>query len=374
MYDRNKPGYTSNLLATNTKKQGNVMKTVTIGTMLAVLLLGSAGYAQAAALNPDTDPNRIDWSKLDSKFGPLPKPPVGTKVGGVVKTMINEYWRSLATGYRTEAKPVGVTVQAQGPQNEEDQLGQLSLAQNMLSQGYNALMLSPITDSNLQPVLEDARQQHIPVVDVDDAVFPDAEHFVGNVQGENGVRAAHWFIQHHPGGGKVAVIEGIAGSYAAKYRTAGFVDTVSKGGKFTVVASVPGNWDRQKSYEAASTILNQHPDLIGFYCNNDGMALGVLEAVKSANALGKVAVIGTDGWTDALKSIRDGELTGTIDSFPDVTGEIAVDVAIRLIASQSLPRVVTTPQALITKENYDHYFGKGVNPRDALLADARSDH
>ena len=354
------------------------MKTVFNGLILGSLLaipFGAGVHAQS--LNPDREPSRIDWSQLDGKFGPVPKPPAGTRVGGVVKTMINEYWRSLAKGYRAEAKPVDVTVEAQGPQGEEDQLGQLALAQNMLSQGYKALMLSPITDSNLQPVLDDARQQHIPVVDVDDAVFPDAEHFVGNVQSDNGVRAARWFIEHHPDGGKVAVIEGLAGAYAAKYRTQGFVDTITKattkgggkGGKFTVVASVPGNWDRQKSYEAASTILNQHPDLVGFYCNNDGMALGVLEAVKSANALGRVAVIGTDGWTDALRSIKAGELTGTIDSFPDVTGQIAVDVALRLIAGQQLPRVVTTPQALITRDNYDRYFGDGVDARKVLLAD-----
>ena len=346
---------------------------VVLGTLMLAGSLAAATAAHAqGALDPDQDPSRIDWSQLDGKYGPVPKPPAGTRVGGVVKTMINEYWRSLAKGYRAEAKPLDVDVVAQGTQNEQDQLGQLALAQNMLTQGFKALMLSPITDSNLQPVLEDARRQHVPVVDVDDAVFPDAEHFIGNVQGENGVRAARWFIARYPHGGKVAVIEGLAGSYAAKYRTAGFVDTLKKNGAFTVVASVPGNWDRQKSYEAASTVLDQHPDLVGFYCNNDGMALGVLEAVKGANALGKVAVIGTDGWSDALKSIKAGELTGTIDSFPEVTGEIAVDVALRLIGNQSLPRVVTTPQALITRDNYDHYFGDGVDVRRVLLADAQA--
>lgn len=339
--------------------------------IVSSLVLAVAARAADTTLNPDRETSRIDWSQLDGKYGSVPKPAAGTRVGGVVKTMINEYWRSLAKGYETEAAAFGVQVQAQGTQNEEDQLGQLSLAQNMLSQGYSALLLSPITNSNLQPAVEEADKQHVPVVDVDDAVFPDAAHFVGNVQTDNGVRAARWFIEHRPEGGKVAVVEGLAGSYAAKYRTAGFVDTISKSGKFTVVASVPGNWDRQKSYEAASTLLDQHPDLIGFYCNNDGMALGVLEAAKAAKDLGKVAVIGTDGWSDALKSIKAGELTGTIDSFPEVTGEIAVDVALRLIAHQDLPRVVTTPQALITKDNYDHYLGAGVDTRQALLADAR---
>ena len=62
-----------------------------------------------------------------------------------------------------------------------------------------------------------------------------------------------------PSGGKVAVIEGQAGVFAAGQRTKGFTDTITQGGKFTVVASVPGNWDRQVAYDAAATILQQNP-------------------------------------------------------------------------------------------------------------------
>ncbi|TIN69476.1 MAG: ABC transporter substrate-binding protein, partial [Mesorhizobium sp.] len=133
-------------------------------------------------------------------------------------------------------------------------------------------------------------------------------------------------------------------------------------------ASVPGNWDRQTSYDAATNILQQHPDLIGFYANNDGMALGIVEAVKAAGLQDKVAVFGTDGISDAYASIRAGELTGTVDSFPVLTGEVALETALRLVAGQKLPRVVATPQALITKDNADRYSGAGA--RKALLEDA----
>ena len=92
---------------------------------------------------------------------------------------------------------------------------------------------------------------------------------------------------------------------------------------------MPGNWDRQLSYDDATNILQQHPDLIGFYCNNDTMALGVVEAVKAAGLAGKVAVFGTDGISDAYVSIRAGELTGTVDSFPVLTGEVALETALR---------------------------------------------
>ncbi|TWF58386.1 sugar ABC transporter substrate-binding protein [Neorhizobium alkalisoli] len=347
------------------------LKSAIAGVALA-LLAGAAFAADLAPLNSDTEKDRIDWSQLEAKFGAFPKLPEGTKAGGVSKTLTNEYWRSLGQGYEKFGKKVGATVAYQAAQSEGDQLGQLTIAEGMVTTGYNVLLVSPQTDANLQPVMEQAKEAKIPVVNVNDAVIPQAEHYVGNVQKDNGVRVAKWFIQNHPEGGKVAIIEGQAGVFAAVQRTAGFKSTIGEDKKFQVVASVPGNWDRQQSYDAATNILQQHPDLVGFYCNNDGMALGVVEAVKSAGLLGKVAVFGTDGISDAYKSIAAGELTGTVDSFAEMTGEVAMETALRLVAGQKLPRVVATPQALITKDNISKYSGDGVDIRAVLMKDAAS--
>ncbi len=345
------------------------MKSLVAGCAFA-LVAGLAHGQDLAPLNSDTEKDRMDWSELEAKLGAFPKLPEGTKAGGVSKTLTNEYWRSLGEGYQKFADKVGVTVAYQAAQSEGDQLGQLTIAEGMVTQGFNVLLVSPQTDANLQPVLEQAKEAKVPVLNVNDAVIPQAEHYVGNVQRDNGVRVAKWFIENRPDGGKVAIIEGQAGVYAAVQRTDGFKSTISEGGKFEVVASVPGNWDRQQSYDAATNILQQHPDLIGFYCNNDGMALGVVEAVKAAGLQDKVAVFGTDGISDAYASIKAGELTGTVDSFPILTGEVAMEVGLRLVAGQTLPRVVSTPQALITKDNLAKYQGEGVDVRAVLMQDA----
>lgn len=348
------------------------MKT-TLAAGLAASFLFSAAVAQdLAPLNSDTEKNRMDWSELEAKLGPFPKLPEGTKAGAVSKTLTNEYWRSLGEGYVSLGKKVHVPVVYQAAQSEGDQLGQLTIAEGMITQGYNVLLVSPQTDANLQPVIEQAKAAKIPVVNVNDAVIPQAEHYVGNVQRDNGVRVAKWFIKNRPQGGKVAIVEGQAGVYAAVQRTDGFKSTISEGGKFKVVASVPGNWDRQTSYDAATNILNQHPDLVGFYANNDGMALGIVEAVKAAGLAGKVAVFGTDGISDAYSSIKAGELTGTVDSFPVLTGEVALETALRLVAGQKLPRVVATPQALITADNLSRYQGANVDVRAVLMEDAKT--
>ncbi|MBS1301369.1 substrate-binding domain-containing protein [Loktanella sp. SALINAS62] len=347
--------------------------TTTLKTiLLAGTFMGSAGLALAQdlpPLNSDEEEDRIDWSQLEAEFGPIPAPDDGTAVGGVSKTLTNEYWRSLGEGYQNVAEEFGVEFAYQAAPSEGDQLAQLSIAENMMLQGYDALLFSPQTDNNLQPALEAAQSQSMPVVNVNDAVIPSVEHYVGNVQRDNGVRVAQWFIDNTEGG-KVAVIEGQPGVFAAGQRTDGFTTTINEASGFEVVASVPANWSREEAYNSASTILQQHPDLIGFYANNDGMALGVVEAVRAADLQEQVAVFGTDGISDAYNSIRAGDLTGTVDSFPVLTGEVAMEVALRLLDGQDLPRVVATPQALITSENIEQYSVEDTDKlREMLLAE-----
>lgn len=328
-------------------------KTIIVTSVFA-LGLNTAIAMDLTPLNSDSEPDRMDWSELESKLGPLPAVPAGTKVGGVSKTLTNEYWRTLGEGYANIAKVHDVEFVYQAASSEGDQLGQLSIAETLITQGFNALLFSPQTDANLLPAYEKALGMNVPVLNVNDAVIPSVANYVGNVQKDNGVRVAQWFIDNSKGG-KVAVIEGQPGVFAAGQRTAGFTETINAASGFEVVASIPANWSRELAFNAASTILQQHPDLIGFYANNDGMALGVVEAVKAAGKQDQTAVFGTDGVSDAYTSIRAGDLTGTVDSFPVLTGEIAMEVVLRMLAGQDLPRVVATPQALITKDNVENY-------------------
>jgi len=55
-----------------------------------------------------------------------------------------------------------------------------------------------------------------------------------------------------------------------------------------------------------------------------------------------------------------------------LTGEVALEAALRIVAKQNLPRVVATPQALITKDNVERYKGEGVDVRAVLVQDAKS--
>lgn len=315
-----------------------------------------AAPAEAEALppfDPDNETDSLNFDQLTAEFGEVPTPSKAYKVGAIVKFLGNQYWQLLAEGMQSKAEEYGMELDVQAAQTESDQLGQLAIMETMIEKGYDVLLVSPQTDTNLIPALEKAKAAGILVVNVNDAVLESAEHWTGPKQYENGVRAAQYLLAQIPDGGKVAVIEGQAGVYAAKQRTQGFKDTL-EGSNFEVVASVPGDWDLQKSLDAATTIIQQHPDIKAFYNNNDTMALGVVEAVKNAGQLGNILVIGTDGIGAAYDSIKAGEMTGTVDSFPYLTGQTAMEVALRLLEGQDLPRAVYSPQNLITAENVDN--------------------
>jgi ribose transport system substrate-binding protein len=228
---------------------------------------------------------------------------------------------------------------------------QLNLAQTVASQKPDALLLSPQSDSNLAPVIKAAIAANIPTVIIDDARTSGASSYIGTDQVKIGAQAATFLHDTNPKGGKVAQIEGAAGSPNARARIKGFKEQLATYPDLQLVASQPGNWDRLTALNATSNILRQNPDLIGIYANNDGMALGVFEAVKNGSVAGKTLVVGTDGIREAKKSVQAGEMSATVAEFPFEEGQLGVEVALRLLGCQPVPPWVVSPNAVITKDN-----------------------
>jgi len=322
-----------------------------LSALLTTTAFASAALAQdTCTAYPQAAAEKVDSSALEATFGAVPAPTKPLHVVYVTKTLINEFWQDVAAGVKDEAaKYQGITVDVQAAKDESSLIEQLNLAQTVLSQKPDILLLSPQSDSNLVPVIEAARAANIPTVIIDDARTPGASTYIGTDQISIGAKAADYLAARFPDGGMVAQIEGAAGSPNARMRIQGFVDQLKTYPKLQLVASQPGNWDRMTAMNATSTILRDNPGLVGVYANNDGMALGVYEAVKAAGAT--TAVVGTDGIRDAKRSVGAGEMAATVAEFPFAEGQLGVQVALRILGCQEIPQWVVSPQAVITAEN-----------------------
>lgn len=312
--------------------------------------------AAAEAFNPDKEAG-VSIEELREQLGAVPKVDGEIKLGAVAKSFDNEYWRTLREGYgeyQTKAAEAGynITIDVTSAQGENDEQGQLSIVQDMINKKYTGLLLSPISDGNLTPGVEDAKKEGIPVINVNDGLIANADSFVGPKADQNGELAAEWISEKLGGKGQVAIVIGMPKAFAARQRTEGFENWMAANAPdIEIVAKQNADWDRQKSKDLADTWIKQYPDLKAIFCNNDTMALGVVEAVKAAGK--DILVVGVDGIGEAYDSIRKGELDATIDSFPLYKAQIAGEVMLRKLGGQEIPRVLWTPQALIDAENVD---------------------
>lgn len=326
--------------------------------MTALAPMFGCGAAQAAATcstYPTATAEKIESSAVEGQFGAVAAPDRPLRFAYVTKTLINEFWQDVAAGAKSEAAKYGVKLEVQAAKDEASMVEQLNLAQTVASQKPDALLLSPQSDSNLAPVIKAAKAANIPTIIIDDARTEGASTYIGTDQAVIGAKAATFLHEAFPGGGEIAQIEGAAGSPNARLRIKGFKEQAQAYPNLKLVASQPGNWDRLVALNATANILRQHPGLVGIYANNDGMALGVYEAVKSAGKGDAIAVVGTDGIREAKKSVAAGAMRATVAEFAVEEGRLGVDMALRLLACQPIPPWVVSPNAVVTKANVASY-------------------
>ncbi|MFE4668683.1 substrate-binding domain-containing protein [Streptomyces sp. NPDC056716] len=283
-------------------------------------------------------------------FAGLTKPDKELRFGVVLKTLTNEYWQEVERGMEAAAQKYGIDLTVQASSGESSQSQQLSIAQTMSGQDFDAFLVSPESTSNLTPAIKQMQAKDVPIVNVEDARI-DATTFLGPASLVEGGKAGEYIAAQLPDGGKVAQIEGSAGSNAAELRTRGFKEAVTKAGNLDLVASVPGDWDASKAYNEASSLLKANPDLAAIYANNDTMALGVVKAVADVGRTGDVIVVGTDGVPSAVKAIRGGTLSATTTPLPYSQGYWAVQSALALVQGKEVPVFVLTSAVLVDKEN-----------------------
>ena len=127
----------------------------------------------------------------------------------------------------------------------------------------------------------------------------------------------------------------------------------------TIVDSQPADWDRTKALNVAQNYLSKYPDLKAIYCCNDTMAMGAQEAVSKSGR--SVLVVGTDGNSDAIQSVKDGKLAATIKQDSNKIGAESEKLLAKFVKDKPAITVGATPETvhvepiLITPDNASQY-------------------
>jgi ribose transport system substrate-binding protein len=281
-------------------------------------------------------------------------------IGFIPMTLENEYFITMVNAAKQEAEKMGVTLIVQAGTSHGSAEEQLQIVETMITNKVDAICIVPSSSESLMPALKMAEEAGIPVINLDTKLDADlvasnglkVVPFIGTNNYDGAKIAGEYALTLTSGTGKVAILTGIAGQQNAADRRNGFFDVVD--GKLTVVAEQSADWEVEKGYNAAQNIITANPEIVMIFAGNDNMALGAYRAAKEAGK--DIKVIGYDAVSDALTSIKNGEMLGTIAQFPAEMGIQGVDAAINLINGGTMPDETFTKTELITKDNVDDFM------------------
>ena len=280
--------------------------------------------------------------------------------GAILKTLANPHWGAMTQGVEEAGKEVGVDVVVSTVENEGAAEQQLNNCESMLLRSPKALIVGAINSNILLPCLKKASDSGIAIVDLDynlDAKIAEEAGvkvtFTAGNDGEATGAVGADFIVKGLGAdpaGPVLVLEGLPGNPVGAARGKGFRDQAAKIAPKLVLTTLNGDWDRQKSANITNDILQRNPDLKAVFAANDTMALGAVEALLAAGKT-DVIVVGVDGTSDAIESIKSGRLTATVGQFPYLVGKRSVELlAEHFKDGKALDRYQATGQTVITKD------------------------
>ncbi|WP_396652979.1 substrate-binding domain-containing protein [Metabacillus arenae] len=241
--------------------------------------------------------------------------------------------------------------------NAADPNKQANDVDDLISQDVDVIVMLPIESAALSPVGQKVKDAGIPLVIVDRELENDAATVV--VKGDNegiGVNAGKYFIEQLKGKGKVVEITGPPSS-VTEQRGAGFIEAMESEDGIEVIASQSGDFSTEKSLEVMQNILQAHSQIDAVFTQDDGMALGVLQAIKEAGREDIKFVTGAGGGKGVFENIKeDGLISATFLYSPTMVKD-AVKIAADLAKGEEPEETMVIKEATkVTKENVDEHY------------------
>lgn len=325
--------------------------------MVAALLLTGCVPQQAA---PAEEAAPADDAALAEEAVPDQEVAAGgMKIAFINPYVSAPYMAAYANGMFAKAEELGAEVVMMDAEGNSQKA--YDLAQSALTQDFDGLMLlSPDTKSSIS-IVKMVQDADMPLLitnaKADDSVQKDIP-FVGadlELQGEMAGQMTLDILGDD--GGKVCIIEGPGGHDAAISRSAGFKKVVEGKDGVEILGVQQADWDRALAMQKMEDLLTQFPEIDVVFAHDDNMAVGAVEAIKAANRLDQIKVIGVGAAIDGLDSITNGEMYGTVLQSPVEEGEKSVETMLQIIDGQEVPLWTKLEVAAITKDNVDQFEG-----------------
>ena len=298
-------------------------------------------------------------------------------IGLALGTLAEERWVNEKKYFEAEAAKFGARVVVQDANMDEN--AQNTQIEDLISQNVDVLVIVPVNAETAAVSVAAAKKAGIPVLAYSRMIMnANVDAFIGFNSVAIGEMLAKAAVEKVPRG-KYMIINGSPVDNNARLEQEGYYNIlkpyINKGDIKVVFEQWCDNWDPVKAMNAVESGLTQTKNNVdAVLVSNDGMAGGVVQALKAQKLDGKVFVTGTDGDLAALQRIAEGSQTATLlfpqQEFAEECARVAVSFANKLFPADAtgktfngtkyVPTIFARAE-LVTKDNlYDVVIKSGL--------------
>jgi methyl-galactoside transport system substrate-binding protein len=310
-----------------------------------------------------------------SQSGGLPQ--IGVAIYKFDDTFMS-YTRN-AIEQNAQGKAALTTVDSQNAQpTQNDQVDQF------ITKKMKSIAINPVDRTAAGAIVAKAKAGNVPVVFFNREPFEsdmnawDKVYYVGAKAEESGTMQGQivvdWWKAHpetdknKDGVLQYIMLKGEPGHQDAELRTEYSIKAVTAAGiKVQELAVDTAMWDRPRAVEKMDAFWARFGDQIeAVFCNNDDMALGVVESLRKVGFFtgGRfLPVVGVDATAPALQALAEGTLLGTVLNDAANQGKATFDLAYALAtgvtptttAGNMQGKYCWVPYQKVTRDNYKQF-------------------
>jgi ribose transport system substrate-binding protein len=270
----------------------------------------------------------------------------------------NSWRQAMLTSWEKITGPAvadGIVAAADAFTTAENQATeQAAQIQNMILQGYDAIVINAASPTALNGAVKEACDAGITVVSFDGIVTEPCAWRIAVDFKEMGRSQVEYLAGVMPDGGNLLEIRGLAGVFVDDEISAGIHDGVAQFPQFKIAGSVHGDWAQDVAQKAVAGILPSLPEIAGVVTQG-GDGYGAAQAIAATDRPMPIIVMGNR--EDELKWWKEqkdanGYTTMSVSIAPGVS-TLAFWVAQQILDGKDVPKDLTVPFLRIDQDNLE---------------------
>jgi ribose transport system substrate-binding protein len=240
--------------------------------------------------------------------------------------------------------------------SENQATEQASQIQNLIVQGYDAIIVNASSPTALNGTIKQACDAGIVVVSFDAVVSEPCAYRIVIDEKLNGSSQLDYLNQRLGGKGNILEVRGLAGTSVDADEHVGILEGVAKYPGFKLVGSVYGNWTETIAQREVASLLPTLPQ-VDAVVTQGGDGYGTAQAFKAAGRPTPIIIMGNR--YDELvwwKQQRDANGYQTMSQTPaPAEVQVAFWVAQQVLAGKDVPKDLTIPVMDLAPADLDYW-------------------